>query len=107
IETKTLLRELKISFADNGPGIPEAEREKIFERFYRLDKARARSSGGSGLGLAITKWIIESHNGKIMVDSHSTGGSIFSVFLPLQSPYEQTENRPAYPFDEIINILRQ
>ena len=74
-----------ISVTDNGYGIPEDEQARIFERFYRVDKARSRDLGGAGLGLAIAQWIVEQHRGKIIVESTPGAGSIFRVELPLAS----------------------
>ncbi len=73
---------LTIRIEDNGPGIPEGERDRIFERFYRLDDSRARDTGGTGLGLAITKEAILMHNGTITVTNASEIGSIFTIRLP-------------------------
>ena len=73
---------LTIKIEDNGPGIPEGERDRIFERFYRLDDSRARDTGGTGLGLAITKEAIAMHNGTIDVENASEVGSIFTIRLP-------------------------
>lgn len=73
---------LTINIEDNGPGIPEGERDRIFERFYRLDDSRARDTGGTGLGLAITKEAIQMHGGTISVRSASDIGSIFTITLP-------------------------
>lgn len=67
---------------DNGPGIPENEREKIFERFYRLDDSRTRDTGGTGLGLAIAKEAILLHGGTISAENGPDGGSVFSIVLP-------------------------
>ena len=72
----------RIDIEDNGPGIPEGERDKIFERFYRLDDSRARDTGGTGLGLAITKEAILMHGGTIEVNNSEQGGSIFTIRLP-------------------------
>ena len=79
-----------ITVTDSGIGIPQDSQEKIFERFYRVDKARSRESGGTGLGLAITKNIILMHNGSIVVASKEDEGSKFSIRLPLrhESPEE-------------------
>ena len=71
-----------LSVADTGPGIPEKDRPRIFERFFRVDKARTRSSGGTGLGLAICKAIVEAHGGSIAFDSSEDHGTTFHVRLP-------------------------
>jgi two-component system OmpR family sensor kinase len=67
---------------DQGIGIPRSEIPKIFDRFYRVDRARSRTLGGSGLGLAIVKWIVEAHHGTISVKSALNKGSEFTVSLP-------------------------
>ena len=72
---------VKISVKDTGIGIPEEDLNSIFERFYRVDKARSRAVGGTGLGLAIVKHIIEAHNSKIIVQSKQDEGSTFSFKL--------------------------
>lgn len=72
-----------ITVHDTGEGIPENERKLIFERFYRIDKARSRGEGGTGLGLSIAKWIVDVHGGKIKVESTPGKGSSFIVNLPM------------------------
>jgi len=73
-----------IAISDTGIGIPEDALPSIFERFYRVDKARSRADGGSGLGLAICKHIAEDHGGRMEVESRVDKGSTFRVLLPLQ-----------------------
>jgi len=73
-----------VKIIDTGMGIPEEEREKIFKRFYRMDKSRSRETGGVGLGLSIAEWIVHAHQGNIEVDSEVNRGSTFTVSLPLR-----------------------
>ena len=75
-------RDVVVTVADNGPGIPAADREHIFDRFYRADKARARASGGTGLGLAIVRSIAQAHGGAVAVESAPGHGTRFEVRLP-------------------------
>ena len=72
---------VRISVADNGPGIPAAALPRLFERFYRVDAGRGRDEGGTGLGLAIVKHIVQLHGGKVWVESTPGQGSIFHVEL--------------------------
>jgi two-component system, OmpR family, sensor histidine kinase SenX3 len=74
----------EISVADQGIGIPERDRERIFERFYRVDPARSRATGGTGLGLAIVKHVTAAHGGKVTVESKEGAGSTFTLTLPLR-----------------------
>lgn len=78
-------RHLLISIRDEGIGIPFDKRDKIFERFYRADRARTRKLGGSGLGLAITKELVEAHYGEIWVSSQEGKGTTISFTLPLMN----------------------
>jgi heavy metal sensor kinase len=72
-----------VAVADQGPGIPAEHRERIFDRFFRLDEGRSRDSGGSGLGLAIAKWSVEANGGHITVETGPRGGSVFRIVLPI------------------------
>lgn len=74
--------EASIAVIDDGIGIPAADHDRIFERFYRVDAARSRSVGGTGLGLAITRHLVESMHGRIELESQLGHGSAFTVFLP-------------------------
>ncbi|HXQ55649.1 MAG TPA: ATP-binding protein [Actinomycetes bacterium] len=75
-----------LQVADTGEGIPARELPRVFERFYRVDKARARQTGGTGLGLAIVRHVAEAHGGTVRVDSELGRGSTFTVALPVTGP---------------------
>ena len=85
-----------MTVADQGPGIGVEYRERVFDRFFRIDEGRSREQGGAGLGLAIAKWAVEAHGGTITVDEASSGGSEFRIVLPPtrtnndRSPVEDT-----------------
>jgi len=76
--------EAALTVSDQGPGIPEEHRERIFDRFYRVDEGRSRGMGGTGLGLAIARWAVEANDGRISLHSAGTGAA-FRVTLPLSS----------------------
>jgi heavy metal sensor kinase len=73
---------VRLRISDTGPGIPPDAASHIFERFYRVDRARSREDGGFGLGLSIVKWIAETHHGAVELDSRPEQGSVFTVTLP-------------------------
>lgn len=75
---------LRVDVDDDGPGIPPAERERVFDRFHRTDTGRARAAGGSGLGLAIARGIVEAHGGSIRAEASPLGGARVSFELPLR-----------------------
>jgi signal transduction histidine kinase len=74
-----------ITVSDEGPGIPELDLERIFERFYRVDKARSRESGGTGLGLSIVKHLVELLGGRVSATNRPQGGAVFTISLPPES----------------------
>jgi len=74
--------QVTVEIEDHGPGIPPEHQTRVFERFYRVDKARGRESGGAGLGLSIAKWAVESHGGSIGLESAIGGGCTFRISLP-------------------------
>jgi two-component system sensor histidine kinase SenX3 len=74
---------VEVTVTDEGPGIPEGDLERIFERFYRVDAARSRNTGGTGLGLAIVKHVALGHGGEVTVWSAEGTGSTFTLRLPL------------------------
>lgn len=74
---------VRLEVVDEGPGIPIEESERVFERFYRSDRARSTDDGGSGLGLAIARWIVDLHEGSIRIDRESPHGCRVVVELPL------------------------
>jgi heavy metal sensor kinase len=82
LSVRTDGRDAVVEVADQGPGIPAEHRERIFDRFFRVDTARSRDAGGTGLGLAIAKWAVELNGGSIRVDAGATGGSVFRISLP-------------------------
>jgi heavy metal sensor kinase len=76
-------RFVELAIQDQGPGIPEGARQRVFDRFYRLDEARSRDSGGFGLGLPIARWAVEAHGGTIDVKTSVPTGAIFCIKLPV------------------------
>lgn len=89
VEATDLRGEIVISVSDQGCGIPSEHLPRLFERFYRVDKARSRNMGGTGLGLAIVKHIAQTHGGRIDVESKPGAGSTFRIFLPKLEPVRE------------------
>jgi two-component system phosphate regulon sensor histidine kinase PhoR len=73
---------IEITVSDDGPGIPKESQERIFERFYRVDKARSREQGGTGLGLAIVKHVVQAHGGEVRLETEPGAGAKFIINLP-------------------------
>jgi len=86
IEVRSDGDEVLLRVRDTGIGIPSRDIPRIFERFYRVDRARSRETGGTGLGLAIVKHIVENHRGRVEVESELGSGSTFLVSLPAAEP---------------------
>jgi two-component system phosphate regulon sensor histidine kinase PhoR len=82
--------QIELFVKDTGIGIPPADLDRIFERFYRVDRARSREMGGTGLGLSIVKHIMEAHGGFIRVESEINRGTTFTAVFPFSSPPRQT-----------------
>jgi two-component system phosphate regulon sensor histidine kinase PhoR len=85
VQTEATPQEILIRVRDEGCGIEKQHQERLFERFYRVDKARSRKLGGTGLGLAIVKHIMEAHRGRVSVESQAGRGSTFTLHLPRAS----------------------
>ena len=79
-----------VSVRDNGIGIPKEDVDKVFDRFYRVDKARSRESGGTGLGLSIAQEIVNRHNGSIVLTSRQGKGTVITMTLPVEGPKFET-----------------
>ncbi|NIZ18653.1 ATP-binding protein [Entomospira culicis] len=85
LQTRVRDHQLIIEVVDTGYGVPDAEKELIFERFYRLEQSRNRGTGGVGLGLTLVKRIVDAHGWKIIVKNNTPQGSIFALFIPLKA----------------------
>jgi two-component system sensor histidine kinase SenX3 len=97
---------VEISVTDQGIGIPDADLERIFERFYRVDPARSRQTGGTGLGLAIVKHVATKHHGEVSVWSKEGSGSTFTLRLPLLQSIPRAQDSAASE-EEIVREATQ
>ena len=88
---------IEVSVTDQGEGIPAAEQERIFERFYRVDAARSRATGGTGLGLAIVKHVCANHGGQVSVWSQEGRGSTFTMTLPAAADRPRADTDQPHP----------
>jgi len=88
-------KQVVLEVADEGPGLPAEEADRIFERFYRTDRSRTRSQGGAGLGLAIVRSLVEAHGGAVGYRPRPRGGSIFRIVLPLAAGAHSGDARAA------------
>jgi two-component system OmpR family sensor kinase len=78
--------EVVVEVADDGPGLSAEDAQRVFERFFRSDPSRSRSSGGTGLGLSIVGAIVSAHSGQVSAAPRPTGGAVFTVRLPAIAP---------------------
>ncbi|GAA3050564.1 ATP-binding protein [Pseudonocardia yunnanensis] len=93
-----------VEVSDDGPGVPIEDRARVFDRFVRLDAARARADGGSGLGLAIVAEVVAAHGGTVAVDDATIGGARFRVRLPAQPPVPVGDRTPAAPWQPVASV---
>ena len=82
VSARQAIGTVEITVADRGPGVPEADLNRIFERFYRVDRSRTRDPGGTGLGLSIVRHLVELHRGQVAAANRDGGGAIFTITLP-------------------------
>lgn len=86
---------IEISVTDRGIGIDKDDQERVFERFFRVDKARSRATGGTGLGLAIVKHVAANHNGAIRLWSQPGTGSTFTLSIPAYPRPQEVDDEPS------------
>lgn len=82
IEAKVVGNNVRIMVSDTGPGVSDEDKKHLFDRFYRIDKARSRSTGGHGLGLSIAKWVVQGHRGTIDIVDNQPKGTVFKILIP-------------------------
>ena len=93
VRTGSAEDEVTIEVTDQGVGIPARDLQRVFERFYRVDRARSRNTGGTGLGLAIVRHVVANHGGEVRLNSREGVGSSFVLALPAQAPTSSAPNR--------------
>ncbi|MFI5179335.1 MAG: sensor histidine kinase, partial [Vicinamibacterales bacterium] len=86
IATRRQAGNIELVVADRGPGIPDGDLSRIFERFYRVDRSRTRDPGGTGLGLSIVRHLVELHGGRVSAANRPGGGAMITIVLPLAAP---------------------
>ncbi|MBS3766182.1 ATP-binding protein, partial [Candidatus Bipolaricaulota bacterium] len=94
LDTEFTDNQIEISISDEGEGIPEEDLPHVFDRFYRVDRSRSRTTGGTGLGLTISKELVEAHGGEIDVRSEEGEGSTFTVTLPYKEKGRVADELP-------------
>ena len=97
---------MEIAVRDHGIGIPSRDIDRIFERFYRVDRARSRETGGTGLGLAIVRHVAVNHDGDVRVESRQGEGSTFTLTLPRHQGVDGTSSPPT-PEPAVERLARQ
>jgi signal transduction histidine kinase len=94
IETREVSPWIEISVRDQGVGMTEAEKDRLFTRFFRAKNEKTVNSGGTGLGLYLSKYFVESHGGRVEVESKPDKGTVFKIFLPIEGPKDGTFAEP-------------
>jgi two-component system, OmpR family, phosphate regulon sensor histidine kinase PhoR len=97
VGARALENEIEFFVEDFGPGIGSEHINRIFERFYRVDKARSREAGGTGLGLAIVKHIVQAHGGRIRAESELGSGTTFLFTLPISGDKQRVQEQADAP----------
>jgi two-component system phosphate regulon sensor histidine kinase PhoR len=106
VRTQSVNGQIEVAIEDDGPGIPPESLERIFERFYRVDKARSREQGGTGLGLSIVKHIVANHGGRTWARSELGRGSTFYFTVPEEFTHEDVETTPGPPTALAADVRR-